>query len=216
MAEPTGRLPDPPPARSPDLSSGSFPGPPPAGFPAPERSPGGARLLRGVEYAAPSGFRPLLLDLHLPAAEAHRPVPVVLFLHGGGWRTGSRGRFGPAFDSWRESPFDLLVRAGLAVASIDYRLSGEAVFPAQLHDGKAALRWLRSYGAGLGLDADRVVLWGESAGGHLAALLGLTAGRPELEGEVGAPGPAATVAGSSTGTAPPTCAPCSASPARTR
>ncbi|GII01538.1 alpha/beta hydrolase [Planobispora takensis] len=189
-----------PPARHPDRSSAGSrdrPGPPEqpaARLPAPETSPGGSRLLRGVEYAAPIGFRPLLLDLYLPAG-ASRPAPVVVFLHGGGWQGGSRGRFGPAFDSWPQSPFDLLAGAGFAVASIDYRLSGEAVFPAQLHDGKAALRWLRAHGAGLGLDAGRVVLWGESAGGHLAALLGLTAGRPEFEGGVGVPGPSVTVAG---------------------
>ncbi|MFE2218400.1 alpha/beta hydrolase fold domain-containing protein [Streptomyces canus] len=165
-------------------------------LPTAEVTPAGTRLLRGVEYATPDGFRPLLLDLHLPAAHpAGGPVPVVVFLHGGGWRTGSRARFGPAFEAWEVSPFDLLAAAGFAVASIDYRLSAEAVFPAQLHDGKAALRWVRGHAEALGLDAERVVLWGESAGGHLAALLGLTACRPELETAPVAAGPCADVVG---------------------
>lgn len=149
----------------------------------------------GVEYGSPPGFRPLLLDLYRPARDPQHPAPVVVFLHGGGWRVGRRDRFGPAFAGWRVGPFDRLVRAGFAVASLDYRLSGEAVFPAQLHDGKAALRWLRAHAGELGLDAGRVVLWGESAGGHLAALLALTDGRPEWEGDVGEPGPGVTVAG---------------------
>ncbi|MGW2517632.1 alpha/beta hydrolase fold domain-containing protein [Streptomyces sp. NPDC001617] len=165
-------------------------------LPTEEITPAGTRLLRGVEYATPDGFRPLLLDLHLPAAHpAGGPVPVVVFLHGGGWRTGSRARFGSAFEAWEVSPFDLLAAAGFAVVSIDYRLSAEAVFPAQLHDGKAALRWVREHAEELGLDAERVVLWGESAGGHLAALLGLTVCRPEPETDHVVAGPYAGVVG---------------------
>lgn len=132
-------------------------------LPTADVTPTGTRLLRGVKYATPDGFRPLLLDLHLPAAHpAGGPVPVIVFLHGGGWRTGSRARFGPAFEAWQVSPFDRLAAAGFAVASIDYRLSAEAVFPAQLQDGKAALRWVREHAEALELDAERVVLWGES------------------------------------------------------
>jgi acetyl esterase/lipase len=144
-------------------------------------------LRRAVEYAAPPGFRPLLLDLWTPAT----PAPVVLFLHGGGWRTGTRGVFCPTWRDWDPTPFHRLVAAGFAVASVDYRLSGEARFPAQLHDVTAAVRWLRTRAGELGVDADRIVAWGESAGGHLAALLGLTAGRPDPAGLVGgAPVPA--------------------------
>jgi acetyl esterase/lipase len=153
------------------------------------------RALGGIEYAAVLGYRPLLLDLYLPGpgrGEAGSPLPVVLFLHGGGWGLGTRAHVGPAFDGWRPSFFERLAQAGFAVASADYRLSGEARFPAQLHDVKAAVRWLRRNAAEHGLDGDKIVAWGASAGGHLAALLGLTGDVPGLEGSVGEerlPGP---------------------------
>lgn len=134
------------------------------------------QLRRAVEYAALPGYRPLLLDLYTPPGP---PAPVVLFVHGGGWRLGTRSVFCPTWRDWDPNPFHRLVAAGFAVASVDYRLSGEAVFPAQLQDVTAALRWLRTRDGELGVDADRVVAWGESAGAHLAALLGLTAGRPD-------------------------------------
>lgn len=132
------------------------------------------RLLRAVPYSAPAGFRPVLADIHLPSVES---APVVLFLHGGGWRLGSRTTFCPTWEDWSPSPFARLVAAGMAVVSVDYRLSGEAPFPAQLDDVTAALRWIRDRAADLGVDGDRIVVWGESAGGHLAALLGLAATR---------------------------------------
>jgi acetyl esterase/lipase len=137
--------------------------------------PDGVQTHPGIEYATVLGYRPLLLDLYLPAPGS-RPAqaPVVLFLHGGGWGLGSRTEVGPPFDDWQPSFFERLAQAGFAVASADYRLSGEAQFPAQLHDAKAAVRWLRRNAGEYGLDGDRIVAWGPSAGGHLAALLGLT------------------------------------------
>lgn len=143
----------------------------------------GVRLLSGVEYATVPGFRPLLLDLYLPVLDG--PRPAVVFIHGGGWGLGSRASVGPTLDTLRPGLFERLADAGLAVATVDYRLTGEAIFPAQLHDVKAAVRWLRREAARLAIDADRIVAWGASAGGHLAALLGLTSGVLELEGEVG-------------------------------
>jgi acetyl esterase/lipase len=147
-------------------------------------------VLSGVPYAALPGARPLELDLYLPAAGA--PAPVVVFLHGGGWRLGSRHSAGPAYRGADPTPFEQVAQAGIAVASVDYRLSGEAVWPAQLHDVKAAVRWLRSRADELGVDADRVASWGESAGGHLAELLGLVTD-PALEGDVGVVGPSSAV-----------------------
>jgi acetyl esterase/lipase len=120
-------------------------------------------------------------------------VPVVVFLHGGGWRLGSRHSAGPAYRDADPGPFERVARAGVAVASIDYRLSGEAAWPAQLHDAKAAVRWLRFRAAELGIDPDRVASWGESAGGHLAELLGLTGDDADLEGAVGVTGPSSRV-----------------------
>jgi acetyl esterase/lipase len=166
--------------------------PPPehdAPLPTPTVAPDGTRRLHGVPYAAISGLRPLELDLYLPAAS---PAPLVVFLHGGGWRQGSRRSVGPAYDGATPSPFDRMAHGGLAVASVDYRLSGEATWPAQLHDAKAAVRWLRSRADELDVDGTRIAAWGESAGGHLAALLGLTG--PDLDGDVGVPGPPTSVA----------------------
>ncbi|GAA2354234.1 alpha/beta hydrolase [Saccharopolyspora halophila] len=152
-------------------------------LPAPEPAGTSGRLLRAAPYAAPSGFRPLLADLHLPATR--EPAPVVLFVHGGGWRLGSRTLFCPTWSDWLPGAFDRLVDAGFAVISVDYRLSAEAVFPAQFEDVSAALHWIRARAADLGVDAERIVLWGESAGGHLAALLGLDASRADARGVVG-------------------------------
>ncbi|MGW5655114.1 alpha/beta hydrolase fold domain-containing protein [Streptomyces humi] len=149
--------------------------PPPAQLPLPPAahpSPG-TRLLRGAVYAAPAGIRPLELDLWLPD-EPHDPLPVVVYVHGGGWRTGSRTDMGPRFRPWHPSPFARLAQAGFAVASLDYRLTGEATYPAQLEDVTAALAWLHARAGELGLDTGRVVTWGESAGAHLATLLALT------------------------------------------
>jgi len=173
----------------------ALPLPPPAHelpLPAPHPGDGGVRLLLGVPYAATRGIRPLELDLVLPP-EGDGPVPVVVFLHGGGWQVGSRHSAGPAYRGARPTPFERIAQAGIAVASVDYRLSGEAVWPAQLHDAKAAVRWLRARAGDIGIDPDRIAAWGESAGGHLAELLGLTIEDAELEGDVGITGPSSAV-----------------------
>ena len=158
---------------------------------------GGVRMLAGIPYAGLPGARPLELDLWLPpdsAESTDRAFPVVVFLHGGGWRLGSRHGAGPAYAGASPNPFEFVAQAGIVVASIDYRLSGEAIFPAQLHDAKAAVRWLRARAAEIGVDPERIAAWGESAGGHLALLLGLTGGVAGLEGSVGVPGSSAVAA----------------------
>jgi acetyl esterase/lipase len=129
------------------------------------------RVLEGVEYAVEVGYRPLLLDLYLPSAAA---APVVLFLHGGGFQRGTRRDFGHEFAGWRPTPFERVAEAGFAVASVDYRLSGEARYPAQLEDVRAAIGWLRGNAGKYGFDGSRIAAWGESAGAHLAALAALT------------------------------------------
>lgn len=143
---------------------------PPAAHPAP-----GVRLLRAAVYDVPEGRRPLELDLWLPE-DTTAPVPLVVFVHGGAWRLGLRDDMGPRLRRWRPGPFARLAAAGFAVACPDYRLSGENVFPAQLDDLRAALRWLHARRDELGVDTARTVTWGESAGGHLSALLALTGG----------------------------------------
>lgn len=144
----------------------------------------GVVVHHGVEFATVEGFRPLLLDLYMPAAST-APAAAIVYLHGGGWAVGTRRRFGRAFVSWSPTPLDLLAQAGFVVATVDYRLSGEAPFPAQLHDVKAAIRWLRGNAARLGVDPARLIAWGESAGGHLAMLAGLCGDLAELEGGIG-------------------------------
>jgi acetyl esterase/lipase len=140
-------------------------------LPDPVALPDAGQVRRAVAYSAPPGFRPLELDLYTPAGT---PAPVIVFVHGGGFRLGTRTVFNPTWRDWRPTPFERLVAAGFAVASVDYRLSGEAVFPAQLDDVQAAVRWLRTRADELGVDPGRIVAWGESAGAHLATLLGLT------------------------------------------
>lgn len=146
--------------------------------------PRGAVVRTALSYALPDGYRPLQLDLYVPA-ERSGPVPLVVWIHGGAWLFGSR--IVPP-DYWPAgSLFQGLIDAGIAVASIDYRHSREASFPAQLHDGKAAIRYLRHFAGELGIDPARIGVWGESAGGHLAALLALV-NDPAFEGSDGVTG----------------------------
>ena len=114
----------------------------------------------------------LSLDIHMP--EEENP-PLVVWIHGGGWRAGSKNR--PAIQS--------LTEEGYAVASISYRFTDAAIFPAQIHDCKAAIRWLRANATRFGYNADQIAVAGGSAGGHLALLLGVSGGVDELEGNVG-------------------------------
>ena len=155
----------------PTSSTDAPPTPAPAPLPAPVRGDG-LTTWRAVEYAVVPGFRPLLLDVVRPDSAAR--LPLVVFLHGGGWRAGSRTAMGPMFAGWSPSPFAELAAAGFAVASLDYRLTGEATFPAPLDDVRAGQSWLHAHAGELGLLPGRCALWGESAGGHLAALAALT------------------------------------------
>jgi acetyl esterase/lipase len=113
----------------------------------------------------------LTLDLYRPK-QVSGPLPVIIFIHGGGWNRGRK----------ENCPAVRIVDDGYAVASVDYRLTTVAPFPAQIEDCKAAVRWLRANASKYNLDPDRIGVWGFSAGGHLAALLGTSGGVPELEG----------------------------------
>lgn len=119
------------------------------------------------------------LDLYLPKVRKDdKPLPVVVFIHGGAWQAGDkRGGFGTL------APF--VVSGEYAGVSVGYRLSGEAIWPAQIHDCKAAIRWLRANAEKYNLDPTKIGVTGTSAGGHLVAMLGTTGDAPELEGTLG-------------------------------
>jgi acetyl esterase/lipase len=136
--------------------------------------PEGVKVLSDLEYV-PGGHERQKLDLYLPE-KASGPLPVVLWVHGGGWKAGDKAN----------SPAMFLATKGFAVASMNYRLSQHAVFPAQINDCKAAVRWLRANSTKYGLDQAHIGAWGSSAGGHLVALLGTTNGLKDLEGAEGA------------------------------
>ena len=125
-----------------------------------------------IRYASVNGIE-LKLDLYRPA-ESAKPG-IIVWVHGGAWRGGSK----------KDMPLGSLVNDGYVIASVDYRLTPQAPFPAQVHDIKAAIRFLRARQRDYGFDASRVVIAGASAGGHLAALVGVTNGHQELEGRVG-------------------------------
>lgn len=121
------------------------------------------QFIADIPYAERNG-QPLLLDLARPKTSTGKKLPVLVYIHGGGWKSGSRKSI--------PDPFWLL--PGYIKLSIDYRLSGTAPFPAQLEDCRDAVRWLRANAHDLGAAPDRIGVWGSSAGGHLACLMGLT------------------------------------------
>ncbi|HVJ84698.1 MAG TPA: alpha/beta hydrolase [Caulifigura sp.] len=129
---------------------------------------------KNIEYAR-VGERVLALDLYSP--DAKDPAPAIVWIHGGAWRSGSKD----------DVPVKRWIESGFAIASVDYRLSPEAPFPAQAHDIKSAIRYLQAHARGLRIDPDRIVIAGSSAGAHLAALVGVSNGVPELEGSIGTP-----------------------------
>ena len=129
---------------------------------------------REVVYATVNGHE-LHLALAWPKQPTTVPMPVVVHIHGGAWQVGDHR--GP-----ENYPF---AQHGFFTANVEYRLSSEAIFPAQIHDCKAAIRYLRAHAAELQLNPRKIGVWGESAGGHLAALLGTSGGVTKLEGDLG-------------------------------
>lgn len=128
----------------------------------------GEKIHRNVVFASPQDHD-LRMDMYVPQRD--KPVPVVVWIFGGSWKFGSKGFHVNVRD---------LVRSGIAVASIQYRMSGTAVYPAQLDDCRAAVQWLRENGSRFGIDPQRIGISGESAGGHLAALVGTVEGSPRI------------------------------------
>lgn len=130
------------------------------------------RAFPDLIFAAPGGHK-LQLDLLVPASTSKPPL--VIYIHGGAWSQGDR----------KEQSFAWLAKSGFAVASIEYRFAKDAIYPAQIQDCKAAVRWLRAHAGDYGYDATRIAAIGTSAGAHLAVLLGTTNGNKQLEGDVG-------------------------------
>lgn len=143
----------------------------------------GVTGLMDVTYATVSGYRPLKLDLYYQAND-NKPKPAVVWIHGGGW-AGGNPRIGVAVLGTSDKVLSTLAARGYVTAAVSYRLSGEAKFPAAMQDVKAAIRFLRANAAKYHIDAQRIAVWGESAGGHLAALAGTSCGVKELEGRGG-------------------------------
>ena len=125
--------------------------------------------IANLEYANVRGHS-LQLDLRIP--DGRGPFPAIVYLHSGAWITGDRTG-GPAIRQ---------ATRGYAVASVDYELAPQSIWPAQIEDAKAAVRWLRANAARFNLDPDRIGVFGTSAGGHIGAVLGTSFGDAFVEG----------------------------------
>lgn len=141
-------------------------------------APDDVTVLRDVVFGT-GGGRDLTMHIVLPKEKSATPMPVYVWIHGGGWQGGTKeGGIGQVIP---------MVRHGFVGATIEYRLTGEASFPAQIEDCKCAIRFLRAHAEQYNLDRKRIAVGGSSAGGHLVALLGASGGVKELEGSGGWP-----------------------------
>jgi acetyl esterase/lipase len=134
-------------------------------------APEGVTAYREVAYVE-NGHARQVLDLYVPEAGSG-PLPLIIWIHGGAWSGGDKNGCPPLRQGYTQQ--------GYAVASLNYRLSQHAIFPAQIEDCKAALRWLRAHAKKYRLDPAKFGVWGSSAGGHLVALLGVTGDVREFE-----------------------------------
>jgi acetyl esterase/lipase len=139
-------------------------------------APASVRAVTGITYVRRDG-RALALDLYLPAHPKAQPVPGIVFVHGGGWRAGVRANFAPMAIRMAER--------GYAAATISYRLSPEALYPAAVQDARAAVRWMRAHAAEYGIDPARIAIGGGSAGGQIAALAGVSDGLARFDPDDG-------------------------------
>lgn len=128
--------------------------------------PPGVKMERDLSYIA-DGDASQKLDLYLPETMPEQRLPLIVHIHGGGWQGGSKF----------PCPVARMAASGYVVASIEYRFSQKALFPAQIQDCQAAIRWLRAHSEKYGIDAERIGAVGGSAGGHLSALVGMSGGK---------------------------------------
>jgi acetyl esterase/lipase len=144
---------------------------------APPALPPGVRRVMNLDYVG-NGNPRQMLDLYLPKkTNGEKPPPLVIWIHGGAWRSGGK--------EYARLLGEVVATGDFIGAAINYRLSDEAIWPAQIHDCKAAIRWLRAHAQQHGYDPERIAVIGSSAGGHLAAMLGVTCGEEALEGSLG-------------------------------
>ncbi len=134
--------------------------------PADKPAPAGVKIERNLAYVT-GGDASQVLDLYLPEKDPEKPLPLIVWVHGGGWRAGTKDG----------CPAAAFVAKGYIAASVEYRFSQKAVFPAQIQDCQAALRWLRANSAKYHIDPAHVGVWGASAGGHLVSLMGTSGGK---------------------------------------
>ncbi|WP_338875537.1 alpha/beta hydrolase [Spirosoma sp. SC4-14] len=139
--------------------------------------PAGVHVVRNIPYSTPVASRKLVLDVYAPAANTEKQLPAILMVHGGGWRSGDRSHNNPLARQ--------LAAKGFVAIPVEYRLSTEALYPAAVHDVKAAIRWMRANASTYGIDPKRIAILGFSAGGQLAALVGSTNRNPAFEGSGG-------------------------------
>lgn len=139
--------------------------------------PAGVRIARNIPYSTPVAGRNLMLDVYAPATRSGKKAPAILMIHGGGWRSGDR--------SHNNTLAGQLAAKGFVAVPVEYRLSPEALYPASVHDVKAAIRWMRANAGKYGVDPNRLAILGFSAGGQLAALIGSTNRNPAFEGSGG-------------------------------
>jgi len=139
--------------------------------------PASVQLISSIAYSAPRPGRNLLLDLYQLKNKSREKMPAVLMVHGGGWRSGDR--------SHNHTLARQLAAKGFVTVTVEYRLSTEALFPAAVHDLKAAVRWVRANAAKYNVDTVHIAILGFSAGGELAAFVGSTNGDPTFEGNGG-------------------------------
>jgi acetyl esterase/lipase len=132
-----------------------------------------------VEYGK-AGDRSLKLDVIKPKAASDKPRACVVWIHGGGWQNGNK-------NSGTGRLAGLVATGDYVGVSVGYRLTDETPWPGQIHDCKAAIRWIRANAKALGIDPDKIGVWGSSAGGHLVSMLGTSGDVQELEGKNGTP-----------------------------